>query len=51
MIQLRNLNIDADLLFGNVAPGGEVLGINNLIQILHLELPGLKVGSYTHPVR
>jgi wyosine [tRNA(Phe)-imidazoG37] synthetase (radical SAM superfamily) len=51
MIQLRNLNIDADLLFRNVAPGGEVLGINNLIQTLHLELPGLKVGSYTHPVR
>lgn len=51
MIQLRNLNIDADLLFRHIPTGGEVLGINNLILILRQELPGLKIGSYTHPVR
>jgi len=51
MIQLRNLNIDPDLLFHVIPPGGEVLGINQLIHILQQELPGLKIGSYTHPVR
>jgi len=49
MIQLRNLNIDADLLFQHVPAGGEILGINNFIHLLHQELPGLKIGSYTHP--
>jgi len=51
IIQLRNLNIDAELLFHHIPIGGEVLGINNLILILRQELPGLKIGSYTHPVR
>jgi pyruvate-formate lyase-activating enzyme len=51
MIQLRNLNIDPELLFKHIPAGGEVLGINNLIHILHQELPDQKIGSYTHPVR
>lgn len=51
MIQFRNLNIDPALLFNHIPAGGEFLGINQLIHILHTELPGLKTGSYTHPVR
>lgn len=49
MIQLRNLNIDADLLFHHIPTGGESLGINNFIYLLHQELPGLEIGSYSHP--
>jgi pyruvate-formate lyase-activating enzyme len=51
MIQLRNLNIDPDLLFRNIASGGEAVGIVNFLYVLQQELPGLKIGSYTHPVR
>ena len=51
MIQLRNLNIDADLLFQHIPAGGEILGINNFIHLLHQELPSLEIGSYSHPVK
>ena len=51
MIQLRNLNIDADLLFQHISAGGEILGINNFIHLLHQELPSLEIGSYSHPVK
>lgn len=51
MIQLRNLNIDADLLLKNVPKGGEALGIKNLISILSEQAPEIMIGSYTHPVR
>lgn len=51
MIQLRNLNIDPELLFHHIPAGGEALGITNFIHILRQELPKLKIGSYTHPVR
>lgn len=49
MIQFRNLNIDPDLLFHHFPTGGEILGINNMIRLLHQEIPGLETGSYTHP--
>lgn len=51
MVQLRNLNIDADLLFANVSSGGETMGISGMVSILREELPGVVVGSYSHPVR
>lgn len=51
MIQLRNLNIDADLLFKHIPAGGEILGINNFIHLLKQELPSLAIGSYSHPVK
>jgi len=50
MVQLRNLNIDPDLLFQHIPGGGEILGINNFIHFLHQEVPDLAIGSYTHPV-
>ena len=50
MIQIRNLNIDPDLLFRHVAGGGEVLGMVNFLYVLQQELPGVTIGSYTHPV-
>ncbi|MEQ8201344.1 MAG: radical SAM protein [Syntrophomonadaceae bacterium] len=51
MVQLRNLNIDADLLFGSVGSGGETAGIGALVDVLREELPAVVIGSYTHPVR
>jgi len=51
MIQFRNLNIDADLLFTNVSSGGQTMGIRGLVSILQEELPGVAIGSYSHPVR
>lgn len=50
MIQLRNLNMDPNVLFRHVSAEGEVLGINNFLYILQQELPGLRLGSYSHPV-
>lgn len=51
MIQLRNLNIDPEVLwhwFGSETRG---IGINNFLVLLKNEIPQLKVGSYTHPIR
>lgn len=50
MVQLRNLNIDPDYLSNNF-PGEPGIGIVNFINLLKAELPGLKIGSYSHPVR
>ncbi len=49
MIQLRNLNIDPDLLFKHIPLGGESLGVTSFLHIIKNELPKIKVGSYTHP--
>lgn len=51
MVQLRNLNIDPDFLFKNIPEGGgEILGIPALIEALK-EIPGLKVGNFSRPVK
>ncbi len=49
MIQLRNLNIDPDVLLGNVSSSGGALGIRKMINILGEEVPAVAIGSYTHP--
>jgi pyruvate-formate lyase-activating enzyme len=49
MIQLRNLNIDPDLLLEHFDTRSEVIGIPGLINLLREELPEVKLGSYTHP--
>lgn len=49
MVQLRNLNIDPDYLT-NSFPGDSGIGIPNFIGLLKNELPGLEIGSYSHPV-
>lgn len=49
MVQLRNLNIDPDLLLNSLPPlEGEVLGIPALVEILK-GMPGLEVGCYSRP--
>jgi len=49
MVQLRNLNIDPDSYLKLIPPAkGEIYGINQAIEILQEEVPGLVIGSYTH---
>jgi len=51
MIQLRNLNIDPDVLFEHVPHGGSAaMGISNFVYLLQKELPAVRIGSYTHPL-
>lgn len=51
MIQIRNLNIDPDVLFKLFPNLGEAVGICNLLAILNEECPGVQLGSYSYPVR
>jgi len=51
LVQLRNLNIDPDWLFERLpGGGGDIIGVTGLLEALE-EVPGLSVGSYSHPVR
>lgn len=52
MVQFRNLNIDPDYLW-QVLPveEDECLGITTFIETLQAELPQLRIGNFTHPVR
>lgn len=51
MVQLRNLNIDPDLLYQSLPRSGdEICGVPTLIESLR-EIPGLALGSFSHPVR
>lgn len=51
MVQLRNLNIDPDLLMQKIPPAaGEIIGVPELIKTFK-NIPGLKVGNFSHPVK
>ena len=52
MIQWRNFNIDPDWYMGkmNIADGGEVLGMKQLMQLLKEEFPQLKYGYFNPPM-
>lgn len=51
MVQLRNLNIDPDLLNTRLPPArGEIIGIPGLIEVLR-SVPGLTVGNFSKPVK
>lgn len=49
MIQLRNLNIDPEYLWQNIAGDGVGMGIALFVEILKKEIPQVKLGSYSHP--
>ncbi|NLB88364.1 MAG: radical SAM protein [Syntrophomonadaceae bacterium] len=51
MIQLRNLNIDPELLMNHFPDDELSMGILNFIKTIKQELPQVKIGSYSHPVR
>lgn len=49
-IQLRNLNIDPDAYLSLIPPAkGELLGLKEAVRIYEEEIPGIAIGSYTHP--
>ncbi|MHA4847270.1 radical SAM protein [Flavitalea antarctica] len=52
MIQWRNFNIDPDWYLGkiNVAETGEILGIKQLMELIHEEFPDLKFGYFNPPM-
>ncbi|NMA02742.1 MAG: radical SAM protein [Clostridia bacterium] len=51
-IQIRNLNIDPDLLLAQLpTPQGEALGVPAFLEILKQELPKVEIGNYTKPTQ
>jgi pyruvate-formate lyase-activating enzyme len=52
MIQWRNFNIDPDWYLGkiNVTETGEILGIRQLMELIHEEFPELKFGYFNPPI-
>jgi len=52
MIQWRNFNIDPDWYLGKigVADTGELLGVKQLMELIHEEFPHVKFGYYNPPI-
>jgi len=52
MIQWRNFNIDPDWYLGkiNIAETGEILGVKQLMDLIHEEFPELKFGYFNPPI-
>lgn len=49
MIQVRNLNIDPDVLFDLLPkPKGELLGVRRFLEILKENFPKMQIGSFSH---
>jgi pyruvate-formate lyase-activating enzyme len=49
LIQMRNLNIDPEAYLELIPKAkGELLGMNQMIDIFREELPDVIIGSYTH---
>jgi pyruvate-formate lyase-activating enzyme len=52
LIQLRNLNIDPEVLLPRMAvPHGPPLGMAALVDLLRRELPGVAIGNFSRPVQ
>jgi len=54
LIQLRNLNIDPEVLLPRMPPldsMGKALGMRVLIEILRREAPGVEIGNFSRPVK
>lgn len=52
MVQIRNLNIDPDYLAAKISLGTEdILGVGRLVDILHEEIPELRIGNYSQPIK
>ena len=51
LVQLRNLNIDPEVLWPRVArPTGRPLGMRTLVETLRRELPDVTIGNFSRPV-
>ncbi|HLX39533.1 MAG TPA: radical SAM protein, partial [Ktedonobacteraceae bacterium] len=54
LIQLRNLNIDPEVLLPKMPPldsMGKALGIRTLVEMLHREVPEVAIGNFTRPIK
>src|SRR5579859_5516695 len=54
LIQLRNLNIDPEVLLPRMPPldsMGQALGIPTMIEILRREVPEVEIGNFTRPIK
>jgi pyruvate-formate lyase-activating enzyme len=51
LVQLRNLNIDPELLEPRLPPHGPALGVRAFVDLLRRELPDVRVGNFSVPVR
>lgn len=54
LIQLRNLNIDPEVLLPKMPPldsMGKVLGMRTLVETLHREVPEVAIGNFTRPIK
>jgi pyruvate-formate lyase-activating enzyme len=54
LIQLRNLNIDPEVLLPKMPPldsMGKALGVRTLIETLHREVPEVAIGNFTRPIQ
>ncbi len=54
LIQLRNLNIDPEVLLPRLPPldsMGRALGVRTLLETLKRELPAVEVGNFSRPVK
>ena len=52
MIQWRNFNIDPDWYLGKIGVTeiGEIMGIKQMMDLIHEEFPNLKFGYYNPPI-
>jgi len=50
LVQIRNLNIDPDLLPPKIPLHGQPIGIATFLETLRRELPGLRIGNFSVPV-
>ncbi len=54
LIQLRNLNIDPEVLLPKMPPldsMGKALGVRTLVETLHREVPEVAIGNFTRPIQ
>lgn len=51
LVQLRNLNIDPELFLPKLPPHGPAIGVRAFIDLLHRELPELRIGNFSVPLR
>ncbi len=51
LVQLRNLNIDPELLWSRVPrPSGAPIGIRSMIETLRREAPEVEIGNFSRPI-
>lgn len=51
LVQLRNLNIDPELLLPKLPPHEPAIGVRAFIDLLRRELPELRIGNFSVPLR